>query len=76
MSDPDDDLFAFLERSATRSWTVRYRRPLSIVSGVLALIFASSLFAVIPFSLYVGAVGLGVVVVWTIVFNALIRRGH
>ncbi|GAA4671491.1 hypothetical protein [Frondihabitans cladoniiphilus] len=76
MSDPDDDLFEFLERSTPKSWTVRYRTPLSIASAVLAVVFASSLFAGVPFSLYVGAVGLGVVVVWTLVFNWLYRRGH
>jgi hypothetical protein len=76
VSDPRDDQLEAFERDRRESWTVAYKWPIRVVTGVMAFVFASSLFSGFPFGLETGATGLALVVVWVIVYNALYRRGH
>ncbi len=71
MSGDDDDL----QRVGERTWTVRYKIPLAVVTGLLAGCCFVGLFAGTSAGAWVGGSGLVVLVVWVVVFRVLYRRG-
>lgn len=71
MSGNDD-----LRRVEERTWTVRYKIPLAVVTGLLAGCCFVALFAGGSAGAWVGGSGLVVLVVWVVVFRVLYRRGY
>jgi len=59
-----------------RSWTVANKWPIAVVSALLALVCAWSLFGGAPFTWWIGAVGLTLLVLWVVIYGALYRRGY
>lgn len=63
--DTDDD----------RTWTDRYRWPIGIGTGLLALLCFVGVFSDDIALRWVGGVGLVVLVAWAVTFQVLFRRG-
>lgn len=72
MSGGDDDL----RRVGERTWTVRYKIPLAVVTGLLAACCFVALIAGGSVGAWAGGSGLVLLVVWVVVFRVLYRRGY
>lgn len=59
-----------------RTWTQVYRWPIALGSGVLAVVFALFLTVGSGSLVWVGGIGLALVIVWMVVFQLLYRRGY
>lgn len=59
-----------------RTWTQAYRWPIALGSGVLGVVFVLFLTTGSANLVWVGIVGLALVIAWVIVFQLLYRRGY
>jgi hypothetical protein len=71
MTDSDDEA-----RSSGKTWTMTYRVPIAIVSGLLTLLCCWALFTGDTAEKWGGGVGVAVLIAWGFVFRALYRRGY
>jgi len=63
--------------AASKTWTTRYRIPLSAATGLLAaLCIWLLLFSGSAVGTWIGGIGLVVLIAWVIVFQMLFRRGY
>lgn len=76
MSNPGDDQLAAFERENRTAWTMAYKWPIVIVTGILALICASSLFDGRPFVWWIGAIGLALLIGWVSAYRVLYNKGY
>lgn len=58
------------------TWTVRWRWPIAIGTGVLALLCFAGLFSEVGGLRWLGGVGLVLLAAWAVAFRALFRRGY
>lgn len=61
---------------APTTWTTRYRIPIAIGTGFLALLCCWSLFSGGTTERWIGGIGLVVLVGWVVAFRTLYRRGY
>lgn len=64
------------DRSVPRTWTVKYRLPLAALSGLLAGLCVWLLFSDSAVQMWIGGVGLAVLIAWAVLFTVLYRRGY
>lgn len=64
------------EVSAKRTWTVRYRIPLAVLTGILAALCFVALFSGATALVWAGIGGLVILIAWVVVFQMLYRRGY
>lgn len=69
------DELELLEGSTKRTWTQRYRTPLTVLSGLLTALCFVAIFSGTTALIWVGIGGLVVLVAWVFVFQLLYRRG-
>lgn len=71
MSDPDN-----ADDPVPKTWTTRYRIPIAVGSGFLALVCCWLLATDGATEKWIGGVGLVALVIWVFVFQRLYRRGY
>lgn len=64
------------DRPTSESWTSSYRIPIAVTTGILALLCCLALSAGGVTEKWAGGIGLGVLITWVFVYQALRRRGH
>ncbi|MBT1665427.1 hypothetical protein [Curtobacterium flaccumfaciens] len=64
------------DASPRRTWTVRYRTPLAILTAVLAALCFIALFNGEAVLMWIGAGGLVLLIAWVVLFQAFYRRGY
>lgn len=71
MTDPEGQ-----DPAAVETWTTKYRKPLAVATGALAMLCFWALFSGGAVGAWFGIAGLVVLIAWVFVFRSLYRRGY
>lgn len=71
MTDPEDR-----DAAAVETWTTKYRKPLGVATGALAVLCFWALYDGGAVGAWIGVAGLVVLIAWVCVFRSLYRRGY